>query len=323
MSAATPARDTDSSVEEDPAAGRSVDRAPRHGRSRARRDRRWTLEDQRRGGGPPPEGSEHRQRWRCGLPSRSSPRVIVGDEAGHGPGRREPNAGRDPARPRTHREVRSGREKPAPGDRRIDEVQRTPRTEEGQPASRTDGRRTGEEAHRRKADGSTTPGGWRDRRKWRHRQRWTEPLDLHLVFGRGRREARARPRGRRRRRTARGEQAAAMRHGCRRGASLRRVGAPAGTTDPAREASASTTDPTETWRTRTRYRLQHAGSRERRKPPRWRETTRAERDRRSGIRRPRGGSPEPTWSGRSRGHRETGPRQGTKFQERKEPRTAR
>lgn len=43
MSAATPARDTDSSVEEDPAAGRSVDRAPREGRSRARRDHRWTL----------------------------------------------------------------------------------------------------------------------------------------------------------------------------------------------------------------------------------------------------------------------------------------
>jgi hypothetical protein len=46
-------------------------------------------------------------------------------------------------------------------------------------------------------------------------------------------------------------------------------GAPAGKEDPAREASASTTDPTETWRTQTRYRLQHAGSRERRKPSRW------------------------------------------------------
>lgn len=323
MSAATPARDTDSSVEEDPAAGRSVDRAPREGRSRARRDRSWTLRASAGAEGHHRKGAKHRQRWRCGLPSRSSPRVIVGGEAGSRTRSARADRGRDPGRPSAHREVRSGREsqRRATGD--STKSRRTPRTEEGQPASRADGRRTGEEAHRRKADGSTTPGSWRDRRKWRNRQRWTDPLDLHLVLGRGRREARARPRGRRRRRTARGEQAAAMRHGCRRGASLRRVGAPEGTPDPTREASASTTDPAETWRTRTRYRLQHAGSRERRKPPRWRETTRAERDRRSGIRRPREGSSEPTWSGRSRGHRETGPRQGTKFHERKEPRAAR
>jgi hypothetical protein len=44
---------------------------------------------------------------------------------------------------------------------------------------------------------------------------------------------------------------------------------PAGTTDPARGASASTTDPPKTWRTQIRYRLQHAGVRERRKPSRW------------------------------------------------------
>ena len=153
MSAATPARDTDSSVEEDPAAGRSVDRAPRHGRSRARRDRRWTLEDQRRGGGPPPEGSEHRQRWRCGLPSRSSPRVIGGDEAGARTrsARAERGTGPGPAENSPRGEERPGEASAGrPADRRG-------------PAHAADGRGAtrfpdGRTAHRR---GSPSPKGGR------------------------------------------------------------------------------------------------------------------------------------------------------------------
>ena len=177
MSAATPTRDTDSSVEEDPAAGRSVDRASRHGRSRARRDRRWTLVDQRRGGEPPPERSEHARKG--GADSGVDRLLEQSLEARpvHGHRRRKPMAGRGPRRPSAHREVRSGRESHSRATGDTTRSRRTPLPLVGQPIDGgTDGAPERKPIAERRT-GSTTPGGWRHRWKRRDRQRRTEPLE--------------------------------------------------------------------------------------------------------------------------------------------------
>lgn len=80
-----------------------------------------------------------------------------------------------------------------------------------------------------------------------------------------------------------------MWHGCRRGGNLRRVERQRGSRTRPEKLRLRRPTRGETWRTQTWYRLQHAGSRERRKPSRWWKTTRTERDRRSGIRRPKEG----------------------------------
>jgi hypothetical protein len=137
--------------------------------------------------------------------------------------RREPIGGRDPGRPATHCRVSHGRNSHSRATGDSTRSRRTSRFERGATRSRTDRRRTGARHPSPRGGRKTASGAWRTRRKRRSRQQRIEPLDIHLVFGRGRSEARARPRGRSRRRTAGGEQAAAMRYGCRRGENLRRV----------------------------------------------------------------------------------------------------
>lgn len=169
MSAATPARDTDSSVEQDPEAGRSVDRAPRLGRSRARRDRRWTLVDQRAGR----RATTGRERARPAMVERTPGSIVSSSNrwrrgSGHGPdSARADRAGRDPRRPSAHREVRSGRERHSRATGDSTRSRRTSLPLVGQPIDGgTDGaperkpiaaRR--KEARLRDADGSAGNGG--------------------------------------------------------------------------------------------------------------------------------------------------------------------
>ena len=99
-----------------------------------------------------------RPKGRCGLRGRSSPRAIVGGEAGS----RTPLAkadgwtGTPPAERSPRGEERPG--EPQPGDRRHDTVQAHAASAGGATHRRRDGRRTGEEAHRRKADGKHDSG---------------------------------------------------------------------------------------------------------------------------------------------------------------------
>lgn len=267
MSAATPARDTDSSVEEDPGAGRCVDRAPRDGRSRARRDRRWTLEDQRRGGGPPPdEASGPAMVARLRVERLLDSSLETGQ--GHGPGRREPIAWTGPAPAERSPRGEDGREsqRRATGD--STRSRRTSLPQVGQPiGGGTDGapernpiaeRRT--EARLREAGGTAGNGGPAAM------DRPLEPAPRPRTGSEGSPST-----------TARSSQATNGRRGAGRSDAARlptrskpsQGGSASGETGPGPRSFASTTDPDETWRTRTRYRLQHAGSRERRKPPRW------------------------------------------------------
>jgi hypothetical protein len=206
--------------------------------------------------------------------------------SGRGTGRREPIEHRPEPAPHTLREESTVTVEPQPGDRRFDTIQAHAAEASGATRSRTDGRRTGAEAHHRKVDGRRPrdPGGRLGNeptgRNGSGRSDFTSPQG-----GVG-----AKPEA-----TERSNQATNGRRGAGRSDAARlptrskpsQGGTPAGTPDTARGASAPTTDPEETWRTQTRYRLQHAGSRERRKPSRWWKTTRTERDRRSGIRRPK------------------------------------
>lgn len=163
---------------------------------------------------------------------------------------------RDPSRPPDHREVTTESVKPNRATGESTRSRRTSRTRAGQPArGRTDGA-TKPQPHRRKADGrrlrvlaaaSETTGSAAMDRAARASTSSSDEVGTNGRRGAGRSDAVRLPT---RSKPSQG-------------------GAPAGTTDPAREASASTTDPPKTWRTQTRYRLQHAGARERRKPSRW------------------------------------------------------
>jgi len=272
---ATSARDTDSSVEQDPGAGRSVDRAPRHGgRGHDAIDvEPWRINvgaegHQRKGTS---EGSDARAESQVERLSERS------EGRGGGRGRRR----REPATDRSHPAVDSPRGEP-PAEhhsRAIGEStrsERAPRTQGGQPP----GGRTGGAPEPRPitlaVDGTRrrNPGG---------------RLGNEAAGGSGssRSDSLRRETERSEARSDREvDRATNGRRGAGRSDAARlptrskpsQGGAPAGNPDPARRASARTTDPEETWRTQTRYRLQHAGSRERRKPPRWWKTTRAEHD---------------------------------------------
>jgi len=269
-SAATSARDTDSSVEKHPGAGR------RRGQSATWKEAEGTTRTTLNPGGSASgrratngrdrgSGSDVRRR----VPGRSPPRAIEGSEAGSWT--RSARAGRrtrsGPTGDSLQSEPRS--EQPQPGDRRFDTIQaHVAIRERGNPLAdgQTAHRSTTPIAARRTEDGFGSLAGSSET---------TEPAATD-------RAARHPPRLRTRSErspsaTVRSKQATNGRRGAGRSDAVRlptrrkpsKGGAPAGTTDPARGASAPTTDPPETWRTQTRYRLQHAGSRERRKPSRW------------------------------------------------------
>lgn len=121
-----------------------------------------------------------------------------------------------------------------PGDRRSTRSRRTPRAREGQPVLARTRRRAGvHRAHREVGRGTTPDAGGTVGNGGSAAMERAARFPPRL---RARSERSWRPLRWPGRRTAGGEQAAAMRHGCRRGANLRRVEAPAGTSDPIREA---------------------------------------------------------------------------------------
>ena len=228
--AATSARDTDSPVEQDPGVGRSVDRAPR-----SRRTEGTTRSTPNPGGSAAGRrATTGAERARAAMPARTPGRAPLERssdaaevEEPHGASRRSDRP--EPTPELSARRAEVGR--PQPGDRRIDAIRRTSRRRTGQPArGRTDGAsnpspialvagggrvrdpggRLGNEADGRHGSSRSDPP--------RPRQR---PARAGRA-GRSERSCRATARSSRRR-TARGEQAAAMRHGCRRGGNLRRV----------------------------------------------------------------------------------------------------
>jgi len=210
-SAATQARDTDSSVEKDPGAGRSVDRAPHpsevEGTTRSMLIPGGSTSGRRATNGRD-RGSD--SDVRRGVPGRAPLRAIgetrwVEDTSGESRAADATRTGRDSLRS----EPCSVSHSRVTGD--STRSRRTSRTREGQPArGRTDGAPK-HDTHRREADG-------RRLREVDGKSERAEPAAMD-------RAARAPPglRTRAGRGTAGGEQAAVMRYGCRRGANLRRV----------------------------------------------------------------------------------------------------
>jgi hypothetical protein len=284
---ATSPRDQDSSVEKDPGAGRSVDRAPRERRPGARRDRPRPLKERGRGGGPPSARSELRQRCRSGLRGRAPNRAI--GEAQGGSRTWSARAGRGPNRAGQRLPARGEQAgDPPPSDRRSDTHRARAATAEGGTLRSADGLRSDDEPEHRTRWWAKSSKPWRRPRKRGGRQARSGPPEPHPPRRRGR--VGAKPE------TGREVgQATNGRRGAGRGDAARlptrrkpsQGGAPRGNRGAVRGAQARTTDLEETRRTPTRYRLQDAGSRERRKPSRWRETTRAERDRWDGPHRPK------------------------------------
>jgi hypothetical protein len=177
--AATSVWDTDSSVEQDPGAGRSVDRAPRHGgRGHDAIDAGpwWTSGG---GGEPPTEGN----RAEAAMPEQSPRSNAVSSDRGDEAGSRIRSVRADrETRPEPAKRSPRGEARPAepqPGDRRFDTVQAHAAHEGGATRSRTDGRRTGARGPSPRGGWRTAPGVWRARRKRRIRQRRIEPLDPH------------------------------------------------------------------------------------------------------------------------------------------------